>query len=376
MFLLAAKFAYVALNAGQAGGGGGVGRGASLSAPTSEEALAWNRIRPSIAILTRNSQPVGPAVFISSDGYAVANSSVIQKGVSELQTLSGATYKFQVEATDAASQLCLIRTTVRPTGIGTAHVADANDGLSGTILAVLPTGVLRAELTGGEKIGVDQKTKRTFPIQEVRIEQNAIQMGGALLFTKTGHLIGALFAALAQENSQQGQANRQGQFDAITKKAQENQTLQNFAQSQSTNNRSYGPQGLVVGYSPTWEVTNKAITGFLSPEKKAQYGLLGIFVMDNKTAGVEIKTVQKGSGADNAGLKVGDILLGIDGVPIHNQIDFSRAIYRLVPGASVLVSYQRNGVPTSVLVTVGSQLAELDEHQKSSIGSIVSLESH
>ena len=347
MLLLAAKIALLSSVSGQL-------------APA--ESATWTKLRNSVAVLTRNGEAVGPAVFISSEGYAVANSSLIQKGPSDLITSAGLTYKFVVEATDSASQLCLIKTSVKPAGITIVRASDASDGISGAILAVTPSGVLRAELTGGEKFGVDQRTKRTFPIQEVRVEQRSLQMGGTLIFSKNGNLIGALFAALAQDtlNSQQ---------QAFAKTTQD----YNLQLNSQLNNRNYGPQGMVVAYTPAWEVTSKAITGFLSPDKKAQYGLLGIFVIENKSGGVEITSIQKGTGAETAGLQVADIVIGIDGVPIRNQIDFSRAIYRLTPGSIASVSYQRKGVTNSVMVTVGTQLAELDEHRQSSTGSIDSL---
>lgn len=327
------------------------------------ESATWNKLRNSVAVLSRNGQAVGPAVFISTEGYVVANSLVIQRGAADLVTSAGLTYKFVVEATDSTSQLSLLKTTTRPAGVTSVQAADASDGLSGSILAVLPSGVLRAELTGGEKFGVDQKTKRTFPIQEVRVEQPALQMGGALLFSKNGRLIGALFAALAQEN----QLAQQQTFARAN--------VQDFAQNNvgQLGNRNYGPQGMVVAYTPAWEVTSKAITGFLSPEKKPQYGVLGIFVMDSKAGGVEITSIVKGTGAETAGLSMGDVVIGIDGALIRNQIDFSRAVYRLVPGTTVAVSYTRKGVTNVASVTVGTQLAEVGERQQSSTGSIDSL---
>lgn len=329
------------------------------------EDATWQKLRNSVATLARNGVAVGPAVFISADGYAVANTLVIQKGVTDLVTEAGLTYKFKVEATDSASQLTLLKTTIRPAGITFVRSADRNDGERGTILAVLPKQVFRAELTGTEKIGVDQKTKRTFPVQELRMEQPALQMGGALLFSKNGNLIGALFAALAQDSGQRGAL-----VGAVTQKSQADSNQQNLA------SRNNGPQGLVVAYSPTWEVTNKAISGFLTPEKKAQYGLLGVFVFDNQFGGCEIQTITKGSGADEAGLAVGDVILDISGAMIRNQIDFSRATYRMIPGTSILVKVRRKVEILTFMVTVGAQYAQLDGHQQSSIGLSGSLGIH
>jgi S1-C subfamily serine protease len=137
-----------------------------------------------------------------------------------------------------------------------------------------------------------------------------------------------------------------------------------------------GPQGLVVAYSPTWEVTNKALVGFLTPEKKAQYGLLGVYIVDNQFGGVEIQSVTKDSGADSAGLEVGDVIIDISGVMIRNQIDFSRATYRMIPGTTILIKVRRKVEILTVLVTVGTQHAQIDGHQQSSTELSDSLEIH
>ncbi len=344
MLLLAAKIGILASTHGQ------------LSAV---ESATWQKLRTSIGVLARNGVAVGPAVFISADGYAVANTLVIQKGVTDLVTETGLSYKVKIEATDSASQLTLIKTTIRPAGITFVRAADRSDGEKGNILAVLPHQVLRAELTGAEKIGVDQKSKRTFPVQEIRVEQPALQMGGALLFSQSGNLIGGLFAALAQES------NNQQSFDIQGAAQSSKQVGTNVGQQQLTS-RNLGPRGLVVAYSPTWEVTNKALLGFLTPEKKANYGLLGVFISDSKFGGVEIQSITKDSGAELAGLEVGDAIVDISGVMIRNQIDFSRATYRLIPGTTIPIQVRRKVELLTIMVTVGSQHVQADGHLKSS----------
>ena len=355
MLLLAAKIALLSSVHGQ------------LSV---NENATWMGLRSSIATLSQNGFAVGPAAFISADGYAVANTLVVERGAKDLVTSSGLVYKFRVEATDAASQLCLLKTTMKPVGITFVRPADRSDGQQGTILAIVPRQVFRAELTNHEKIGIDQKTKRTFPIQEVRVEQPPIQMGGALLFSQNGRLIGGLFAALAQEVSNQNG----GQSTTFT----QNQKTQGlpFNNTQNGAQRNLGPQGLVVGYTPTWEVTSKAIYGFLTPQKKVQYGVIGVYIFDNRFGGVEIQSIKKGSSADEAGLEVGDVILDIGGATIRNQIDFSRATYRMIPGSEILMKVRRKIEVITYKVIVGSQLAELGANQQFSTAQSASLETH
>ena len=339
---------------------------------STNENSVWQGLRNSVATLARNGVAVGPAVFISSNGYAVANTLVVDRGITDLITSSGLDYKVRIEATDSASQLTLLKTTTQPVGVTFVRTADRTDGEKGTILAVLPNQVVRAELTSHEKIGVDQKTKRTFPIQEVRIEQPALQMGGALLFSQSGRLIGGLFAALAQEQSTPAAP---GNAIADTAKQIQKKIPLNNSQTQNFASRNYGPQGLVVGYTPTWEVTSKAVSGFLTPQRKAQYGVLGVFIFDNKFGGAEIQSIKKGSGADEAGLEDGDVILDIGGVMIQNQIDFSRATYRLFPGTEILIKIRRKIEIITFKVRVGTQTLAVG-HQQSSTGQYDFLEIH
>ena len=347
MLLLAAKIGLLAsVNVGQT---------------TNVNGAIVMKIHNSIGVLTRRGEILGPAVFISADGYAVANSLIVQKGATDIVTEAGLHYKIVVEATDSSSQLTLIKTTTRPAGITFVQAADRTDGEKGTVIAVLPKQYMRAELTGTEKIGIDQKSKRTFPIQEVRVEQNALQMGGALLFSYNGRLIGGLFAALAQEQSVQGQGVRNS-----ADFSQKSQQLPLNGSQYLNSTRNVGPQGMIVGYTPTWEVTSKAIAGFLTPSKKAQYGLLGVFIVDNQYGGVEIKSITKDSSAEAAGLEVGDVIREINGTKIRNQVDFSRATYRMIPGTTIPIQVRRKVELLTFSVTIGIQHAVVDGHQISS----------
>ena len=345
MLLLAAKFGLLTLVNRQEASG---------------ELAMWRRLRTSVATLVRKGAPVGTAAFISADGYAVANSLIIQKGATELITDSGLTYKIRVVSTDSISQLTLIKTTTQPAGITFVRPAEKSDGEKGTVYAIMPNKVLKGDLTGTEKIGIDQKTKRTFPIQEIRVEQPALQMGGALLFSQNGRLIGGLFAALAQESTYTAAP------PSVADLAQNAQKAAQGTVQQNQNLRNFGPQGMVVGYSPTWEVTSKAIAGFLTPERKAQYGLLGVFIIDNKFGGVEIQSLTKDGSADLAGLEVGDVIIDINRDKIRKQIDFSRAIYKLVPGTTIPIQVRRKAEILTILVTIGYQQAQADGHPLSS----------
>jgi S1-C subfamily serine protease len=66
--------------------------------------------------------------------------------------------------------------------------------------------------------------------------------------------------------------------------------------------------------------------------------------------GVFITGIQKGSAADNAGLKEGDIIQSIDGIKLYSSSEFSERIARHRPGDKIKLEYLRNGKSQSASV--------------------------
>lgn len=65
--------------------------------------------------------------------------------------------------------------------------------------------------------------------------------------------------------------------------------------------------------------------------------------MGETKGGFRISDVTKGSPADEAGLKGGDIIFEFDGKPVANLYDFTYALRAKKPGDEVLVKYRRDG---------------------------------
>ncbi|HLO97128.1 MAG TPA: PDZ domain-containing protein [Fimbriimonas sp.] len=316
------------------------------------EVAGWSNIKGSVGILVRGGETRCAAVFISREGYLVANTQSVKKGVTDVMTSSGQRYPVFIEASDNISQLTLLRTASPPKNITPVQVAEVNDGKTSSIFAVVPNAAFKAELTGSEKIGVEQKSNRAYPLQEIRVEQPAITMGGALLFSTRGRFIGTIYASLESAS-----------YSDLKQRGAESQLLLNNSQS-----RNLGPQGLVVAYTPSWEITSKAVAGFLSPSKQAQFGYLGVMVSSAQPSGVEVKSIAKGSGAELGGIRVGDIITNIDGSEIRNQVDFSKALYRLNPGVPATISLIRNGNSLKLSVPVGVQLTWAGGRQEHATG--------
>ena len=84
--------------------------------------------------------------------------------------------------------------------------------------------------------------------------------------------------------------------------------------------------------------------------------------------GVFITGIQKGSAAEDAGLKEGDIIQGIDDIQLFSSAEFSERIARHRPGDKIKLGYLRQGKFQQTTATLKSE-----ETQKSMVGDPESL---
>jgi len=87
----------------------------------------------------------------------------------------------------------------------------------------------------------------------------------------------------------------------------------------------------------------------LSPELREHFGV-------DRSAGILIASIEKGSPAEKAGIEVGDIITAVDGTPVDDPADLRRAVARKHRGDSVRLDVARGKSKQSLLATV-------DEHE-------------
>ena len=94
----------------------------------------------------------------------------------------------------------------------------------------------------------------------------------------------------------------------------------------------------------------------------ATHGLLGASILDvtedadasdSATVGASIKEIVSGGAADRAGLKVGDVITGFEGLPITGKTDLTAQVRSLAAGEKATVTYVRDGKTADVTVTLG-----------------------
>ncbi len=98
-------------------------------------------------------------------------------------------------------------------------------------------------------------------------------------------------------------------------------------------------------------------------------GLLGVHIRDlepllaeamglDNTQGVLIDQVRSGQAADKAGVKRDDIVLEVDGQPVHNAVDLRSQIGRTAPGVEVELLVLRDGERKRIKVELESLTEE------------------
>lgn len=321
---------------------------------TAAEQATINKIKPAIGFVRQGARQVGVVAFISRDGYAITHQLSLPAGSTEIVTDSGEKLPFEFVYKDTPSQLCLVKTRTAPKNVGIVSYAEAPDGGKGMVLAYLPSGPVRGEITSVERIGVDERTRRSVPMNEVRVEQPTVAIGGALLFSGRGRLIGAIAATLAVSISQNKENAINSRQNDLSQN--QNQIPRGFPLQANPGGpptiANLGPQGMVIGYSPTWEVTRRALSGFLTPEHKAPVALLGVLVVP-AVGGVQVQEVEKDSPAAKAGIKVGDVIVEIDTKVIRDHIDFARCTYDFKPEQKVEVVIVRGSQKLTLEATLG-----------------------
>lgn len=266
---------------------------------------------------SREVQGSGSGVIIREDGYIVTNNHVIAGAKSIEVTLNdNHTYPAKLIGTDPATDVALIK--IEEHGLPVIPLADSDKlRLGEWVIAIGSPYDLRSTITAG----IVSAKGRTMPNYsgEFKIESfiqtdaavNPGNSGGALV-NKEGQLVGVNTAIISQTGSYAGYS---------------------FAV----------PSNIV-----------KRITDDLMDYGTVHRAMLGISMapVDEEIArnlklssvnGVYIADVVKGSAAENAGLKVGDVLVEIGNVKITGSASVQEAVNSFHPGEKTAVKVIRDG---------------------------------
>ncbi|WP_300702522.1 Do family serine endopeptidase [uncultured Campylobacter sp.] len=294
---------------------------------------------------------LGSGVIISSDGYIITNNHVVENTDEITVNLvnSNEEYKAKVIGNDPKTDLAVIK--IEAKNLAAISFADSDDLMEGDVVFAIgnPFGVGSSITTGiisalnKDNIGLNQY--ENFIQTDASI--NPGNSGGALVDSR-GALVGINSAILS---------------------------------------RSGGNNG--IGFAIPSNMA-KNIAKSLIEKGKVERGFLGVSITslqgDSKTVytnkeGALITDVEKGSAADKAGLKRGDLVLKVNEKNIKNANDLKNYIGTLSPNEKIVLIYERDGVTKSATFSLqaqsealsaeglidGLELKDLDKQSRSNI---------
>ncbi|MFN7116197.1 MAG: Do family serine endopeptidase [Saprospiraceae bacterium] len=259
----------------------------------------------------------GSGIIISADGYIVTNNHVIEEGTKIGVTLNDKReFEAELIGTDPSTDLALLKINAEKLPymrfgnsdslrVGEWVLAVGNPfNLESTVTA----GIVSAK---GRSIDILEGQDRIESFIQTDAAVNPGNSGGALVNTN-GELIGVNTAIIT----------RSGRYEGYS-----------FAV----------PSNLV-----------RKVIKDLRDYGVVQRGMLGVFIdkMTTERAkelgldaieGVYITRVSPGSGADDAGLQKGDVIIGINGVKTRTMPEMQEQVGRYRPGNTLNVEYYREG---------------------------------
>ena len=274
----------------------------------------------------------GSGVIISSDGYILTCAHVVDGASNITVTINDKDYTATLVGEDTTSDIAVIK--IDADGLTPATVGDSDSLKVGqNVMAVgNPLGELGGTVTGGMISALNrsvtiQGTNSTNTMSLIQMDASVSPgNSGGGLFNMNGELVGIVNAKSSSSDAE-GLGFAIPINDAI-KVAQE--LLEN---------------GYVTG-RPYLGITYLAVTDAQTAQQ------LGV-----NAYGVYIVDVTKGGPADQAGLKVGDRIVSVDGSEIAAKDDLGTLMQKHAAGDTLAITVARDGQMQTVNVTLGEKTA-------------------
>ncbi|CAD7803679.1 Periplasmic pH-dependent serine endoprotease DegQ [Chryseobacterium aquaeductus] len=283
---------------------------------------------------------MGSGVIISADGYIISNNHVVA-GANKLEVVlsNKKSYIATLVGTDPNTDISLLK--IEEKGLPFLNFANSDNidvgqwvlavgnplGLNSTVTA----GIISAK---GRGIGIlAGQGKAANPIESFIQTDAAINPGnsGGALVNVNGDLIGINSAISSTTGYYQGYG-----FAVPA----------NLARKVVEDIKKFGiVQRGFLGVS-SLDLSNDQQVALYNRDKKANLKV---------GSGVYITGFSENSGAEDAGLKSGDIITKVDQTPITDFADLSISVGSKRPGDKVMVSYLRNGKENTTTVTLKDQ---------------------
>ncbi|GAB2984895.1 trypsin-like peptidase domain-containing protein [Mucilaginibacter puniceus] len=291
----------------------------------------------------------GSGVIISADGYIVTNNHVVSKADKIEVTMNDhRTFNAKVIGTDPNTDLALIK--VKATNLPIVKLGNSDDARVGEwVLAVgnpfnlastVTAGIVSAKGRGIGIIGTDNDEQQMSPFGGMRRQQSSSAPKGAPIesFIQTD-------AAINPGNSGGALVNTKGELIGI-----------NSAIASHTG--SYEGYGFAVPINLAKKVLNDikefgtVKRGFIGVSFRELNGDAAKDLNIDRNVGLYIADVYAGTGAEQAGLKKGDIITKVEGNTVYESSDLQERVGRLQPGDKIHLTVLRDGAEKNFSVTL------------------------
>lgn len=280
-------------------------------------------------------QGVGTGIIVSSDGYILTNSHVVNDGESESITVDlydGNEYTGTVLWNSSDLDLAIVK--INATGLTAAEIGDSDEVEIGDYAVAIgnPLGLdFERSVTQGIISGLDRTITAT---DSSTGTQNTME---GLIQTD---------ASINSGNSGGPLINSQGQVIGINSaKASSGEGL-GFAIPINTAT----PIIDEIKENGTYEQAYIGISGMNVESVKAQYE-----TDFNADSGIYIIQIYTSSPASNAGLQEGDIITAINGTDVSDMSELKKQLVKYRPGDKITLTYERNKQTSTVEVTLAAQ---------------------
>jgi len=279
----------------------------------------------------RKNEAGGSGVILTDDGFIVTNYHVIEDA-SEVNVIlyNKQSYKAQIIGRDPTTDLALLK--IEAKGLPFVKYGNSDDLQIGEwVLAIGNPFDLTSTVTAGIISGKGRSINILREKSNLAIES----------FIQTD-------AAVNPGNSGGALVNLKGELIGI-------------------NTAIASPTGSYSGYS--FAVPANLVIKVIQDLKEygsVQRALLGVSVIDidarlanelklDKIQGVYVREVNKGSSADEAGIRKGDLILSINGHLVNSVPELQETIGRYRPGEKIKATIQRSGTASEVTVLLKNQ---------------------
>ncbi|HXT73593.1 MAG TPA: Do family serine endopeptidase [Candidatus Angelobacter sp.] len=294
---------------------------------------------------TEKEHSLGSGVIINSDGYILTNNHVVEHGSDIQVQWNNKNYPGKVVGTDPQTDIAVVK--INATGLPTLTFGDSSKLRVGDVVFAIgdPFGI-------GETatMGIVSATGRSLGIEGPRAYEDFIQTdaainpgnsGGAMIDLH-GNLVGINTAILTSGGQEEG-GNEGIGFAVPIDMARS--VMEQIIQHGKVERGHIG-----VSLTP------------LTPDMAKEFGYNG------GGEGALIDSVSPGSPAEKAGIKRGDIILGLNGGSVTGAGDLTAQIANMPPGTAIRLKVFRDGKTFDVAVTLAPGSAYAGQPSESQAG--------